>query len=160
MSIDTFYLAYFLVHIPITIFMDSALVVPAEYRFLFASALLDFHISTNKDFMLVSTPIWLKVFGLFELLFQLPLFFYCSAKLWEANTRKHWVYMVLYGFNAAFTTLVCLVYIFAEGPHNGLTQGETYKLMAIYFPYLAIPAFMMIDYGKRISEALSKTKIE
>lgn len=152
---DKFYFAYFLLHIPITVFMDSNIVVPKEYLVSWAQAVLDFHISTNKDFLLVETPLWLQVFGLFELVFQLPLFVYCSIKLYKGNDRLHWIWMVIYGFNASFTTLVCLVYVYLTGDQYGLSFGERINLLGIYSPYLVIPLVMLIDYVKRIQSSLS-----
>ncbi|CAN3376732.1 hypothetical protein DIURU_001516 [Diutina rugosa] len=149
---DQVYWWYFLVHIPITIFMDSNLVVPREYQWSQSLKLLDFHIATNNDILLIDRPDWLQVFGAFELLFQLPLFFY-FVYMMPRPTRQHWVWMVVYGFNAAFTTLVCLFYIYWD--QGRLSDVEKYKLMAIYVPYLALPLVLMLDYARRISAALA-----
>lgn len=143
---------YFLIHIPITIFMDLNLVVSRDYQWSMLTKLLDFHIDTNHDILLIDRPGWLQVFGAIELLFQLPLFFYFVYQM-PRPTRQHWVWMVVYGFNAALTTLVCLVYVYQD--QSRLSDPEKFKLLAIYTPYLLLPLVMMVDYAQRISRALA-----
>ena len=147
---DAFYLCYFVVHIPITVLIDSCLVVPSEYRHWVQEAMVNLHIRLNKDFLLQDPPLWLQVFGLFELLFQLPLFFVAAYKLYYSHRRVH-VLTALYGFNASFTTLVCLAYVLSTSRDHGLTDAEKWNLFFLYLPYLVIPAFMMVDSSYRLS---------
>lgn len=152
-GIDKFYIAYFLMHIPITLIIDSCIIIPEEQRFQFQKQFLEFHISSNKDFLLVSLPLWLKVFGLFELFVQLP-FFAIGAYMLVKQMKQVYPYMLIYGFNASFTTLVCLVHIFCDYERFGLTTGESYKLAALYIPYLVIPLVMLVDYSIRINKSI------
>ena len=55
-TLDKFYLWYFLVHIPITLLVDASLVIPREYLPSISLKLIELHISTNKDFLLVQLP--------------------------------------------------------------------------------------------------------
>lgn len=151
---DTLYYWYFLAHIPITILIDSCLVIDPEHRLAIQRFLVDFHISANRDFLLQNPPLWLQVFGAFELFFQLPVFFYAAVGLKRAWLHVH-VVMMVYGFNAAFTTVVCLVYVFQKGAAHGLSEAETWNLAGLYMPYLLLPGFMMVDCGWRISERIS-----
>ena len=152
-GIDKFYVAYFLMHIPITLIIDSCIIIPEEQRFQFQKQFLEFHISSNKDFLLVSLPLWLKVFGLFELFVQLP-FFAIGAYMLVKQMKQVYPYMLIYGFNASFTTLVCLVHIFCDYERFCLTTGESYKLAALYIPYLVIPLVMLVDYSIRINKSI------
>lgn len=156
---DTFYYWYFLIHIPITVVMDSCLVIPAESRHWIQQFLLDFHLDVNKDFLIDHPPIWLQVFGLFELFVQLPIFVLAPFAL-RRNSRKIYVVMTIYGFNAFLTTLVCLVYVYLKGEAHGLTVEETWNLFALYVPYFAIPLVMMLDCGWRVMKMLDKVKQE
>ncbi|OBA20671.1 hypothetical protein METBIDRAFT_44141 [Metschnikowia bicuspidata var. bicuspidata NRRL YB-4993] len=146
---DRAYFWYFVLHIPITILIDSCLVIPREHRHWVQAWMVDFHVRLNKDFLLQNPPLWLQVFGVFELFFQLPVFFLAAYKLFRGRRKIH-VMLVLYGFNASFTTLVCLVYVLKTALNHGLTDGEKWKLFALYLPYLLIPAFMMADSGSRL----------
>lgn len=147
---DKFYFWYFLVHIPITVLIDSCLVIPKHVRHWVQAEMVDFHVEFNKDFLLKNPPIWLQVFGLFELCFQLPVFFFAAYKLYTGRRNIH-VILALYGFNASFTTAVCLTYILKTAHVHGLSETEKWNLFGLYIPYLLIPAFMMIDSGLRLS---------
>ena len=85
-KLDTFYRLYFLIHIPITVLVDSALVIPPAYRLAIQTKVLNFHISENKDFILLLAPSWLKVAGFVELIFQLPVFFIGIYALWNGKS--------------------------------------------------------------------------
>lgn len=153
--LDRLYLVYFIVHIPITVLIDSCIVVPPQHQLALSLWILDFHVTTNKDILLIDSPVWFQAFGAVELVFQLPLFFYATHHLWQRTpSRPHWVWIVIYGFNAAFTTMVCLVYV-AYDNTGRLTTAQKANLIAIYTPYLLIPLVMMLDYAKRITRALA-----
>lgn len=146
---DRFYFWYFVVHIPITVLIDSSLVVPREYLPSVSQKLLEFHISTNKDFLLVDLPLWIRAFGAVEIFFQLPLFVVGAYMLYR-NAKAIYPYMMLYGFNASFTTAVCMAHIYNEGASHGLLESQTKRLVLVYVPYFAIPFVMMVDYLQRI----------
>lgn len=55
------------------------------------------------------------------------------------------VVVAIYGFNAFFTTGVCLLYVLTEGANNGLSESEVWNLFGLYVPYFVIPLAMMID---------------
>lgn len=158
-GIDRFYLAYMILHVPITVFVDSNLVIPSEYQLSISKAILNFHLEANKDFLLVTLPLWLKVFGLIELVFQLPLFVYCAVEIWKQTSVDYYLWMIVYGFNAALTTLVCMAYVWVDGTSHGLLLQDVVKLELIYFPYLLIPGYMLVDHFQRVKKLL-KRKIE
>lgn len=146
---DTLYYWYFLIHIPVTAIIDACIVIPKENRHWVQQVALDFHIAMNKDFLLAHPPLWLQVFGWFELLVQMPIFVFVPIAL-RAGSRKVFVVMTIYGFNAFLTTVVCLTYVLDKGEAHGLTVEETWNLAALYAPYVVIPFFMMIDSGWRL----------
>lgn len=154
MSLDTLYWWYFITHIPITILMDSCIVLSPQNQFTLSKKLLEIQIVQNKDFLLATSPLWLKVFGLIELGFQLPFFFYV-LKLMRDNNPKRYLLSCIYGFNASLTTLVCLLYVYIEGGDHGLAPMDQYKLIAVYFPYFIVPLIMMVDNGIRVNNIVS-----
>ncbi|PVH18140.1 uncharacterized protein CXQ87_001057 [Candidozyma duobushaemuli] len=156
---DTFYYWYFVIHIPVTLVMDSTIVIPSEWQPAWQKALLAFHINTNKDFLLRELPLWLKISGTFELFVQLPIFF-IAARALSRQCQKVYVLMTVYGFNAFFTTFLCLAYAWRDGPAHGLTNGELTNLLALYTPYFLIPLFMMVDCGVRTTRLIGKAKTD
>lgn len=158
---DTVYFWFFISHIPATIFVDVCLAIPATHRHWLQNAASQAHIALNKDFLLANPPLWLQYFGAFELLFQFPFFFVAAYGLWRGPGAKLLLGMVLYGFNAAFTTGACLVYVFVEAEKHGLNVGERNRLLLVYMPYLLLPGFMMVECAKRIVErpVVGKVKV-
>ncbi|KAL6451477.1 hypothetical protein SBY92_002819 [Candida maltosa Xu316] len=157
-SIDKLFLWYFIIHIPVTILIDSSIVIPPEYQLSITKVILDFHISTNHDILLAHPQTWFKVFGAVEVVFQLPLFFYFVYKLLAGQLDvKYNLWCVIYGFNAAFTTLVCLVWIAVEGKGFGLSDLEILNLCGIYSPYLILPFILLVHSFRNIVSLKVKT---
>lgn len=146
--LDRIYLWYFIVHIPITILIDSCLVIPRESLLDVQRSIIDFHITTNKDFLLEERPLWLQVFGFFEMAWQLPFFFYAIRSIRHQDVRSY-PFMIVYGLNAFLTSLVCFVYVIVEGPSHFLTIEEVSRLASLYVPYLILPFVLMVDYIRR-----------
>lgn len=82
---DTFYFVYLLLHIPITVLIDSALAIPQQYQLQVQKTLINFHISQNKDFLLAAPPTWLTFFGWIELTLQLPFFVLGAVALYKSK---------------------------------------------------------------------------
>lgn len=151
------YYYYFVIHIPITIFLDSCTIIPEKFQV--AKALINWHITRNHDFLLVEKPYWFQFFILIELVFQLPLFIWFITKfrqLWAidrtskrnqvlygriSSQMRYW--LRIYGFVASTTTFVCLIVIAFHGYYYPvkleITVMEKIKLIAIYAPYFVIP---------------------
>ena len=146
-----FYLWYFIVHIPITIFIDSSVVIPAKWQLEIAQKVVSDHIAKQHDFLLSEKPEWLYWFVVLELVLQLPLFVYFVNKFWNSselqvntNSRlKKW--LRIYGWNASLTTLICIVVIFKRGyiPYDvlktSLSMTQKCQLASVYLPTFLIP---------------------
>lgn len=158
-TLDRVYWWYFVAHVPITVLIDSTIVIPKDYQLAVQKWILNFHLAANKDFLLEVLPLWLRVFGLFELVVQLPMFVIGAYKL-QRHDPSVWPLLIVYGFNASFTTLVCLVYAWYEGPAYGLSDPDIYKLIAVYLPYFVLPLIMLVDGYSRVVKALIKTKLD
>lgn len=156
---DTFYFWYFVLHVPITLLVDATIVVPPQFQLGVQKWLLEFHLAQNNDFLLRELPLWLRISGAFEVFVQLPFFVYAALGL-RSNNPKTYVGMMVYGFNAFFTTLLCLAYVYTGGESRGLAPSEVYQLLALYVPYFAIPLFMMVDCGRRLGKLVEKRKTE
>ncbi|SCV00999.1 LAMI_0G08680g1_1 [Lachancea mirantina] len=156
---EKFYFYYFLVHIPITTFIDASVVLPGNLQF--SKDLVAWHIKNNNDFLLYEKPLWLKAFVLVELLFQLPGFFWFVIKFKEVwrlrnhdsketkallksteNTLTKWLHV--YGWNASATTFICLITVWLRGYYPfgdflPMPHKAKFKLISLYIPYLLIP---------------------
>ena len=150
--IDKVYLWYFIIHIPITIFIDSSIVIPEQYQLSITKSILNFHITTNNDILLAYPQTWFKIFGFVELVFQLPLFFYFIYKLLSPNSLdvNYYLWSMIYGFNAGFTTFVCLIWLIIEYRNFQLLDYQLINLLAIYTPYLLLPLILLIHSFKQI----------
>lgn len=146
-----FYLWYFIVHIPITVFIDSSVVIPPKWQLGAAQRVVNDHIAKQHDFLLSEKPEWLYWFVLLELVMQLPLFGYFVGKLWNLNQlqvntdTKLKTWLRIYGWNASLTTLVCIIVIFQRGyiPYDvlrtSLTMTQKCQLASVYLPTFLIP---------------------
>lgn len=162
MSLDYTYFVYFLIHTPITVLMDATFVIPTHLQLPLQRTLAEFHISTNKDYLAQAPPAWMQAFVAWELVFQLP-FFLVAAYNFLHNARKGYsrnlyVWFLLYGFNAGFTSLICVVEILANGSANGLSLKETITLALVYLPTTIVPFVMMADFMSRITRDLTTKK--
>ncbi|EER31149.1 conserved hypothetical protein [Candida tropicalis MYA-3404] len=149
---------YYLIHIPITIFIDSSCIIPQQYQLAITSKIVDFHVSTNHDILLSSPQTWFKIFVTFEVVFQLPLFFYFLYKyLSNRLDLSYYLWSIIYGFNAGFTTFVCLIWLILEYKTYDLSIGQVTNLCAIYSPYVIIPLIIIINSFKNIRSLKLKT---
>ncbi|ODV86100.1 hypothetical protein CANARDRAFT_7456 [[Candida] arabinofermentans NRRL YB-2248] len=164
---DNVYFYYFLIHIPITLLMDSNYAIPENYRLTIQQKLYEFHINKNKDFLGLNVELWMKSFVLFELIFQLPIFIYAIYDYYFKNdkigySKKLWPILSIYGFNASFTTLICIIYIIFKSEENGIVgfEFEFWNLLGLYTPTFILPAYMMFDFMNRCMRELNDTKVK
>lgn len=128
------FIAYFATHIPATILIDSQAIVPGRFIPSFAKRLLEFHIKTNDDFLMLEQPLWLKSFIFFEVLVQLPLFCILLRKLSRKEERN----IRLIGCAYSSHVMTTMVPILTEIYHRG-----SFSLFMIYFPYFFVPLMLL-----------------
>lgn len=142
--------------------MDATICIPFEYQLKIQQKLSTFHITKNKDFLCAEPELWFQLFVVWELIFQLPLFLYAiydySKNGLNFYSKKLWPALLLYGFNAGFTTLICFIYAIVYAPSKGLNFAETANLASLYGPTMIVPFYMMYDFYIRISNQLEVTK--
>ncbi|KAK9338957.1 transmembrane protein 6/97 [Lipomyces starkeyi] len=149
--LDTFYFVYFVLHIFITLIIDSAGVIPPDSRPTFQKALLKIQIEENKDPLMANVPVWLYTFIGVEVLFQLPVFIGGAWGLYKADFKRTYIALLIYGVNASITTLACIAEL-AWNEEFMLTRAERQKLIWIYFPTLLIPLILTVDMAVRIAK--------
>ncbi|KAK9470268.1 transmembrane protein 6/97 [Dipodascopsis tothii] len=150
--VDRFYFAYFILHVFITIVIDSGVVVPAQYRPRFQQNLLDIQILKNRDPLLADVPPWFYLFVWIEVLVQLPFFVYGAWAMYT-NYKRAYSLMLVYGVNGSLTTLACMYEIWS---HKTLEMGFKLNLEWMYLPTFLIPLVMVFDMYFRLSTIISQ----
>ncbi|KAK9365012.1 transmembrane protein 6/97 [Lipomyces kononenkoae] len=147
---DAFYFVYFVLHIFITVAIDSAGVIAPDSRPAFQKALLRVQIEENKDPLMANVPVWLYTFIGVEVLFQLPVFIGGAWALYQ-DYKKAYIALLIYGVNASITTLACIAEL-AWNEEYELTGDERQKLIWIYLPTFLIPLILTVDMTARIAK--------
>ncbi|CAL5220762.1 g2826 [Coccomyxa viridis] len=134
---DLLVVVFLLVHIPVTLFVDSQAVLPREWYPEPAVNLLDGYVKSLNDPLMKYTPPWFKSLAWLETVFQLPFF---VAGSYAYALGRPWIKTpaIIYGISTATTVVPCL----AEVAAAALPLNNRLTLMAIYTPYLLIPALM------------------
>ena len=154
---------YFATHIPITLLVDmqvplfplfSSLTFPPPFRTvskavfpsLYPEALtqvMDYHVTTFKDFMMADPQPWLRSIIACEMLFQLPFFFYAVwALLAKANSAR--IPFILYGTHVTTTLVPILGEVYYR---EGMEVADKVKLSLVYLPYLLIPLSITVYFS-------------
>ncbi len=165
MSLDTAYFIYFAIHVPLTLLIDDTFLIPQKYQLSVQKELYKYQVTHNKDFLAAELPIWMKYFVAVELIFQLPVFITCIISYLKSGPQKRisrclYPFMLMYGFNAAFTSLQCLIYIYVQASSYELSTSEAYKLLGLYTPTFLIPFFMCADITSRLIKMSGNCKKE
>ncbi|GLC33961.1 hypothetical protein PLESTB_000822900 [Pleodorina starrii] len=137
--LDALFLAYLISHIPITILVDSQIVVPAQYYPGWAKDLLQWHIKTNEDHLISTNPLWYSSMVFCECVLQLPFFFIAAYAFIK---RRNWIRIpgIIYGAHVVTTMVPILTEILfspAAGP-------KRVSLALIYLPYLIVPLLLVV----------------
>ncbi|KAH7301306.1 hypothetical protein KP509_23G019500 [Ceratopteris richardii] len=129
---DLFFTTYFVMHIFITVFVDSQAILPASLYPLPLRSIFSWHISFSGDYLMRDMPPYFKGLVFAEVFLQIPLFF---ANAYGFYHEKRWARTtgLIYGVTAA-TSLVPILTDFLYS--NVATKN---LLMAIYVPFLVIP---------------------
>lgn len=134
---------WFLVHIPITMFIDAQIVLPAYLFPTTAVQLCDWYVGNAFDPLVRAAPAWFRGLVWCEVLLQLP-FFCVAAYAYGSSLSIHrpcceWIQLpsVVYGGHTC-TTLVPILAELWNSPSVPTSQHRQI-LTAIYMPYLVFP---------------------
>lgn len=151
---DWIYFAFFILHLPITIFVDvQALyfvdkISPLALRKIYLFAQEGDPLLENA----LSSP-WFQSFLFLEVVFQLPVFVLGARGLWKGS-RGIWPLLTIYGASSATSTIACLFTVIQTPGIN----PQLPKLLASYLPFFLIPAAIAIDFGTRLSRLATQTE--
>mmetsp|Transcript_39657 Transcript_39657/g.55067 ORF Transcript_39657/g.55067 Transcript_39657/m.55067 type:complete len:169 (+) Transcript_39657:109-615(+) len=144
---------WFMTHIPITLFMDSQIVLP---RSAFPDAALqvgDWYVSMTHDPIVRAAPAWARGLVWCELLLQLP-FFFVAARAY-AKGACPWIRLpsVVYGAHTCTTLMPILMEIW----YSPLVPSHRHRciLTGIYLPYVLVPMLIGVVEFISLSNSLS-----
>ena len=94
--LDAIFIAFFALHIPITLVIDAQVILPPQYYPNWCRELLNMWVEMSGDTLMMQHPLWFKSLVLSELLFQLPFFF---VAVFAFTYKEDWIRIpsILYG---------------------------------------------------------------
>jgi len=130
-------------HIPVTLFFDAQIVLPASW---FPDTLRDFsrlYLSWFNDPLLGAPSVWFRSLVWCELLFQLPFFFLGTYAMLQGRS---WIRLpaLLYVVHV-LTTMVPIGAVLCtamDGPLGPITAMQRLHLVLLYLPYAVLPALL------------------
>ncbi|GAX26753.1 hypothetical protein FisN_2Hh297 [Fistulifera solaris] len=140
-------LGFFASHIIFTICLDGQAVIPLSFFPQFLIDLGEFEVATFNDPLMGNARnlLWFQSFVVLELCFQLP--FFCVAVYYLSQSDRS-TYpdgfrsaCIAYGAHTS-TTLVPILTSFWASEHVA-SFTERVLLTSLYFPYLAIPLWLL-----------------
>ena len=133
------FLVYFITHIPITLFVDGQAALPSSIYPQVLKDLQTFYINEFKDPLMATLPTWFQIAVWVEVLFQLPYFFF--AVKWILSGSKQFRIPTLI-YSTHVSTVVAII-LGCFSLDETINLSEKIILIAIYFPYLLIPLWLL-----------------
>lgn len=154
--LDWVYIVYFVQHIVVTVLIDSTIVIPEHLQFPIQTFLGKYHIETNKDYLLLNPPAWLQSYVWIELIVQLP-FFFAGAYYLYLDNKKIYVPSLIYGVEAAITTVGCLAEVVTT---DAINTKEKINLSMLYAPILIMTLLMAVDMSFRLLKFIPGNEVK
>lgn len=135
------FFVFFASHVPITLLVDGQAVLPAAWYPTSLRDLVAWYGSADgfNDPLMRNLPTWFSHIVLGEVFLQLPFFFFAVAAL-LARSNALRTPGLLYGAHVC-TTMIPILGHFAVDPD--LDDESRRKLIALYLPYLLVPAWFV-----------------
>lgn len=156
-------LGFFASHIIFTVCLDAQAVLPLHW---FPDILLDltaYEVHTFNDPLMGNARnlLWLQSLIVLELCFQLPFFFVAVYYLSSSSTTQYYpegfrAACIAYGAHTA-TTLIPILTLFWSAKHVA-TFSERLLVTGLYFPYLAIPLWLLWTTATTLPIATNENK--
>lgn len=131
-------LAYFITHIPITLFIDMQFLFPEQYPDFLRRFVATHYVNKFGDYLMADLPVWLETAMFFEIL-QIPYFF---AATYAVIYRKNWIRIPSIVYGSHVTTVVSMILADFYSSEK-ITYDQKVMLFSLYLPYLMFPFFLM-----------------
>ncbi|CAO2644398.1 Sigma intracellular receptor 2 [Lemmus lemmus] len=140
---------YFVLHIPITMFIDVLVVLPPKLYPQKLSNLLQWYFKEFKDPLMQDPPVWFKSLVVCELVFQLPFFPIAAYAFFKGNCRWIRIPAIIYAVHTITTLIPILSTLLLEDFSKAVALRpknfrERLTLIAVYVPYLIIPIILLL----------------
>ncbi|KAL0479575.1 sigma intracellular receptor [Acrasis kona] len=152
---------YFITHIPITILIDSQVLLRKSITYHPAiSSVFDDYSVNFQDKLVTNAPLWFQVFTLCELILQLPFFPVAAYAYYKG---KNWIRIpaIVYGVHVVTTLIPILSTQFFDPEYRPTSNIVLLGLSAIYSIYFFIPFYIVVTnvlYEKPFGDELVKKK--
>ncbi|KIV89862.1 hypothetical protein PV10_07230 [Exophiala mesophila] len=140
-KLDILYLVFFMIHIPIILFVDLAYFYPPALTPSISTTLRTFYVETYADRFFISPPAWFKAFGVLEGVYHLPISIWFLGAIWNDHSLVP-LHLLIFGLETAITTLTCLIDTAEWHAYSEVQRGRIYQL---YAPYLVLALLMVLD---------------
>lgn len=102
-KIDTLFILYFLVHIPITVLIDSQLFLPSQWFPLALKQMLHQYAVDYGDVVVMEPQLlWMRAFVGCEIFYQLPLMIVILYGLWNRKKIETLYFLMKWSFNGIY----------------------------------------------------------
>ncbi|CAG9462023.1 unnamed protein product [Pedinophyceae sp. YPF-701] len=159
---ELLFLVYFIVHVPITIFIDSQLVLGSKFHPAWAVQVTADYIRDVHDFLVKVNPVWFYSMVLCEMFLQLPCFF---VSMYGIVKQASWMPLVgvIYGTHVSTTLVPILASFILEplDPENNtgpMYESDRLPLVAVYVAWIIVPLLMVLHYAPMLRRAPLKSK--
>jgi hypothetical protein len=138
--LDYLFLAYFLLHLPISIGVDLQLIFPREHFPLFLRTTLDGWVKDADDVLTGTAPLFYRVFVWIELFFHIPFF---VAAIYAFVRGKEWIRLptIIY----ATEVLTSMAVVIAESWDRSHAPLQTkLKLQSVLAIWCILPLMLLV----------------
>eukprot|EP01098_Paradermamoeba_levis_P009028 TRINITY_DN3738_c0_g1_i1.p1 TRINITY_DN3738_c0_g1~~TRINITY_DN3738_c0_g1_i1.p1 ORF type:complete len:178 (-),score=41.83 TRINITY_DN3738_c0_g1_i1:107-640(-) len=143
--LDLLFVIYFIIHIPITPFIDSQAVINRDWQPKLTFDAVDWYSTDLGDDLMRNSPPWYQSFIWCEIFFQWPFFFFA---IYAFVQGRNWIRIpaIIYGSHVTTTLIPILAEIwFSRTPHwQNLPTQKKAILTLIYSPFLLIPVLLTL----------------
>ncbi|CAK7234608.1 hypothetical protein SBRCBS47491_009008 [Sporothrix bragantina] len=170
---DRIWLVWFCIQIPVILCVDAVdnypawLVADPGAPLHFLHTFRQFYVATYRDPLIEWTPArgaelgaggnWMSLFLWIELAFTLPVVFYAvyrfaSKSATTSTTGPLELLLLVYAFETALTTAVCIHDVGFWSPAVYSTADKNVFRFQLFGPWFAMPALMFVDmYGRLLA---------
>ncbi|RMZ92756.1 hypothetical protein DV736_g64, partial [Chaetothyriales sp. CBS 134916] len=154
-KLDMLYFAFFLIHIPVMLFIDLVPFYPSALVPAISKKIRQSYIESYRDRFFIAPPSWFRVYIGLEGVYHLPITIWMLRALPNDHPMLP-LQLLIFALETSLTTLTCLVDMLSW---EGYASEELTRLTMLYGPYLGFGIVMGIDSFCRLRKLLrSKLK--
>ncbi len=139
---DLLIISYFLLHIPLTLFVDSQAVFPREHYPQVFRQMLDDWIRDYDDQLMKSPPAFIKAYVALALFTHIPFFLVATVAFIKGHNYIR-LPTIIYGISTATTVVASIAEAWVRfSPHTPMTTR--YACLSVYALWMVIPLLLVV----------------